>query len=425
MATTKILDNGGVNIIDVMAGVISWFPIGGFGPSARIDEDTLIYTLENGYTAKVEGDFNAAGTKGDIERMTILLNGKPVLAMTDLDKNVRSLDKMNDAAAIVFISNLLSENAVFYGGEGDDFAFSANGGGKFFGMGGDDTFLATGKAYYKGGADIDTVNYSAYIKDIRASLLDSSKNSGEAAGDTYVSIENLIGGTGNDYLFGNKAANTLSGGEGNDVLVGGKGADILNGGAGEDWASYENATKTSGMGVIASLSDPTGNLGDAVGDTYIGIERLLGSAFNDTLIGDINDNVLSGDGGNDILQGSGGADTLYGDSIFGGANGADTFVFVGLGLGADTIADFDSKDVILISRVGFGLSEDYSLTLGETLIVASGATAQTEHWTFLFDIETKELSFDEDGNGSGAAQLFATIAFDNQATLSVDDITFA
>ncbi|MBX9459247.1 MAG: hypothetical protein KL863_26165 [Rhizobium sp.] len=391
----------------------------------RQDKNTLIYQLEGGYTAKVQGDFNAAGTKGDIDKMTILSFGAPVLAMTNLDSNLKSLDKMNESAAVLFITNLLSKGAVFYGGKGDDFAFSAEGGGRFYGMAGNDYFLATGKAYYKGGADNDTVDYDFYTKDIRASLLDSSKNSGEAKGDVYVSIENLIGGKGNDYLFGNNAANTLAGGDGVDILVGGKGADVLVGGAGEDWASYENAAKSGGIGVVASLSDPTGNKGDAAGDTYDGIERLLGSAFDDTLVGDMNDNILSGDGGDDILQGSGGTDTLYGDSIFGGANGSDTFVFVGLGLGADIIADYDSKDVILISRYGFGLSDDYVLTLGETFIVGAGATAQTEHWTFLFDTDDKSLYFDEDGNGSGAAQLIATIEFDNQTTLNVDDFTFA
>jgi Ca2+-binding RTX toxin-like protein len=75
-------------------------------------------------------------------------------------------------------------------------------------------------------------------------LANSAINSGDdAAGDTYVSIENLTGSVGNDTLRGNAAAHVIEGGSGNDILDGragsdnldgGDGADILNGGAGSD-----------------------------------------------------------------------------------------------------------------------------------------------------------------------------------------------
>jgi len=50
-----------------------------------------------------------------------------------------------------------------------------------------------------------------------------------------VIIENARGGSGNDKLFGNDAANTLLGNAGKDLLVGGAGNDRLEGGAGDDW----------------------------------------------------------------------------------------------------------------------------------------------------------------------------------------------
>ena len=52
-------------------------------------------------------------------------------------------------------------------------------------------------------------------------------------------------------------------------------------GDGFDIASYETATS----GVVASLTNSSINTGDAAGDTYILIEGLAGSAFDDTLIG--------------------------------------------------------------------------------------------------------------------------------------------
>jgi Ca2+-binding RTX toxin-like protein len=45
--------------------------------------------------------------------------------------------------------------------------------------------------------------------------------------DTLRNIENVLGGTGNDTLTGDAAANLLSGGGGNDVLDGGAGLDTF------------------------------------------------------------------------------------------------------------------------------------------------------------------------------------------------------
>jgi hypothetical protein len=81
--------------------------------------------------------------------------------------------------------------------------------------------------------------------------------------------------------------------------VGGAGADILDGGPGTDRASYATASGS----VTANLGDPAQNTGDALGDTYIGIEGLQGTDFADTLIGDSNNNFLIGGPGADVLNG--------------------------------------------------------------------------------------------------------------------------
>ncbi len=89
----------------------------------------------------------------------------------------------------------------------------------------------------------------------------------------------------------------------------------------------------------ADLAFAATNTGDAVGDSYIGIENLQGSGFNDILGGDNNANTLGGLAGNDNMDGRGGNDTLGGeagnDTLNGGAGndvlvgaaGADVFVF--------------------------------------------------------------------------------------------------
>ena len=107
----------------------------------------------------------------------------------------------------------------------------------------------------------------------------------------------------------------MSGGSGN----------VLDGGAGNDWAAYAfgpNALSPV-TGVVADLSTPSNNTGVAVGDTYVAIENLAGTAFADTLRGDANDNELDGYSGDDILQGLGGNDTLNGDTGFDRASFAD------------------------------------------------------------------------------------------------------
>ena len=96
--------------------------------------------------------------------------------------------------------------------------------------------------------------------------------------------------------------------------------------------------------MTASFADPTINTGEAKGDTYISIEGMLGSDFNDILIGDSNGNSLQGGLGNDVLDGGAGNDTLF------GGPGSDTFVFAP-GYGADTAGFTISEgDKIDLSR---------------------------------------------------------------------------
>ncbi|MBP1862280.1 calcium-binding protein, partial [Rhizobium herbae] len=93
-----------------------------------------------------------------------------------------------------------------------------------------------------GGTGTDTASYSGASAGVTASLANASINTGDAKGDTYVSIEWLAGSTFGDKLYGNGSANLLAGGSGNDLLNGGAGADKLDGGTGTDTAAYYGAS---------------------------------------------------------------------------------------------------------------------------------------------------------------------------------------
>jgi Ca2+-binding RTX toxin-like protein len=99
----------------------------------------------------------------------------------------------------------------------------------------------------EGGGGSDTASYARAASGVTADLTKSANNSGEAAGDTYSSIENLTGSQFADRLVGNSSANVLTGRDGadtlianagNDKLIGGLGPDTLNAGAGRDLYAY-------------------------------------------------------------------------------------------------------------------------------------------------------------------------------------------
>ena len=201
--------------------------------------------------------------------------------------------------------------------------------------------------------------------------------------------DQIHGWNGADVLFGYGGNDFLFGDAGNDTLIGGAGADALNGGEGFDTASYAS----SGT-VYVNLAANVGYYGDAQGDTFSSIEKIIGSNFTDVLVAHDAGVVFEGGAGHDYLTGGAGLDALIGgtgddtleggdgwDVLTGGA-GADHFVFH-WGDGPDVITDFQpGVDKIVLNgftvhNVGpFG--SDGELATGTEVPLQFGGSPQHE-----------------------------------------------
>lgn len=240
------------------------------------------------------------------------------------------------------------------GGAGDDALTALAAATVLIGGGGADALRAVA-----GGG---TASYETSDSGVRAALFAPSLGTGDARGDSYSGITNLTGSRFADDLRGDSSANTLDGGAGNDRLTGGAGADALVGGNGIDLAIYSR----SDAGVEVNLATGEGAGGHAEGDTLSGIERVVGSRFDDTLRGDGENNVLSGLGGDDVATGGAGHDALFGGGgrdVLVGGTGLDT---LDGGTGNDVLRGGEGRDRL------FGRDGDDYLRGGEGADALSG-----------------------------------------------------
>ncbi|HSI33351.1 MAG: calcium-binding protein [Phycisphaerae bacterium] len=131
-----------------------------------------------------------------------------------------------------------SAPTIIDGGDGNDTITGGTGSDNLFGGWGDDVIAGgagTAADLIDGNQGNDTADYSARTDFSLNLSLDDIRNDGAAGEiDLIAGCENLTGGTGFDFLFGNAASNVLKGGAGNDYLWGGAGSDKLVGGAGFD-----------------------------------------------------------------------------------------------------------------------------------------------------------------------------------------------
>ncbi|MFD0980775.1 Calx-beta domain-containing protein [Tropicimonas aquimaris] len=264
------------------------------GRDFKLLQDTVRFApgqTEAGVKVKILGDFNqekletfelafkhkfGADFSGSILNQTVSIvdtvvftAGAESLRLTNRDDNVKTLGGGDEVFGLKGNDRIDggSGRDILDGGAGNDLLIGGGDADSLFGGKGADT-LRGGKGGDKlyGDGGNDTADYTGAAGPVRANLAKSGQNRGEAAGDTYRSIENLTGSSGNDFLTGNNA---------NNVIKGGQGGDSINGSGGRDW--------------------------------------LYGQKGNDKLIGGEGNDVLAGSDGNDRMTGNGGADSFVFD----------------------------------------------------------------------------------------------------------------
>ncbi|MBI1219490.1 MAG: hypothetical protein GC186_13185 [Rhodobacteraceae bacterium] len=300
--------------------------------------------LINGGTGINTADFSDAGGAETVNLTTGRATGGAGADGSDTLANIQNVigSGYNDS-----ITGDTGDNAL-YGGIGNDTIYAGGGGNDslYGGAGNDRLYGSTGNDLLQGGAGSDSIvggggNDTADFSDSATGItLTLNNGAGTAYGDgtdTLSGIENVIGGTGNDNITGDSLSNWISGdlygndslygGLGDDTLVDGFGNDVIQGGTGMDYLDISNSTVGVSVNLTTEMAYGMGT------DTMSGMDGVIGSSHDDTLIGfdgqglvgsgDVYTNVLYGAGGNDQIYGLGGADSLYGgdgaDTIYGGS----------------------------------------------------------------------------------------------------------
>ncbi|WP_170134850.1 malectin domain-containing carbohydrate-binding protein [Acuticoccus kandeliae] len=247
----------------------------------------------------------------------------------------------------------------------------------------DDNILQgnAGSDWLAGGGGNDTASYAdnsgKVTVDLKAGTASEfGPNGGSSAGtivstDSLSGIENVVGsayadviaGTddGAEALSGAAGNDSLSGGGTNDTLDGGSGDDTLDGGDGDDAATYAEDLGKVAVDLAAGTAQQYGEDGTDAADTVafkdalFGIEIVVGSDYDDTLLasddgedfnGGAGDDTVYGGAGNDILDGGDDDDVVRGDDGDDSLIGDDGNDLLNAGDGADTVDGGDDNDTV-------------------------------------------------------------------------------
>jgi Ca2+-binding RTX toxin-like protein len=395
------VEDAGVARADIFTtGVTTVFTGNVFANDTDVDSALMVGAV-NGNTALV----GQTVTVGSGATVRINANGTitytPIASNTNYSDNFTySLSDGATASVTVVVQAGNPNNPFIYGTPGNDNLVGTDAGDVLVGRAGADRL--------DGGNGIDTASYATDEGGVFVNLSLGQGFGNAAQGDTYVSIENVVGTAFNDFIIGDPGVNRLEGGAGNDTIIGGLGADVLIGGDGIDTLSFEDNSGT----VFVDLLAGKGYNNAAQGDTFSGFENVIGGLFDDTIIGDNGANRIDGAMGADTLVGNGGADTF----VFSYAPGA-TSPFGSPNV--DTIFDFVSgEDKLEFNAAAFGGGLTPGMLDASAFVL--GTQAQDANDRFIYDQASGKLYFDVDGAGGQEQVLVALLP--NHNTIVASDL---
>ena len=331
---------------DTLAGGVGDDVLAGGADADRLDggpgdSDWLWYARSD---AGVDINLAAATAAGGHAEGDTFQNVEGVIGSDHADRLIGSEgnDRLSGGAGSDYLWGRAGNDLLNGGADGDD----------VFGGAGDDTLLGgAGNDYLAGEAGADKINggpgddrltYGGSDAGVHIDLDAGTARGGYAEGDTFESIEGILG---------SEHADTLSGGAGSDYLWGRAGNDLLDGDADGD--------------------DVFGGAGD---------DTLLGGAGNDRLDGEAGDDLLTGGAGDDKFR--------FGTD---GSNGYDVIRDF-----ADAASPDGEQDVIELVGLSFS-----SLTLtasGNDVVIATGDEAGNIHITlqnYLVDHQMSDLTAED------------------------------
>lgn len=229
----------------------------------------------------------------------------------------------------------------FSGGMGNDFLNGYLDDDTLNGQEGNDVLVGgAGADTIDGGDGIDEARYVSSSAGVDVRLDANTASGGDANGDTFSNIENLLGSIFDDILLGDGGSNVLKGNKGDDVLGGRSGNDTLNGGPGEDLIFGESGNDILNGG--GDNDDLRGGFGDDILNGQNGNDALQGGPGSDDLFGGNGTDTLNGETGNDQLYGESGNDVIIGGpggDLIDGGEGKDEARYSTSGAGVDVRLD--------------------------------------------------------------------------------------
>ena len=297
------------------------------------------------------------------------------------------------SAAVSIIDDDFGGGGSQTGTSGNDILIAAQPGATLIGGRGDDTYLVHNLG--------DTVienrgeGFDWVYTDVSYNLGENEVEVLSVALQRGTDAINLTGNYNSQTIVGNYGNNLLNGGSGADTLIGLRGNDLyaINDsriviveaeGEGSDTVStLVSYTLASGVSVeVLAAQDRASTSGLA----------LTGNAFDQTILGGAGADTLNGGGGHDVLIGGGGADVF-------------AFTARPVATSAAGLADFQAGT----DRIGLGATFGVGARLDASEFLV-GTAATTADQRIIYNQQSGQLFYDADGNGAGAAVVFALVA---------------